>query len=92
MSFSINLIETSNDEMGEDEFKERFGTIVEEIDYERSFWCKAYYPLFLFRRFIYAIILVFLSDYPISQLYLSLVLTILPVKKQKNLIVYFLFN
>lgn len=65
--------------MEKDEFKEKFGTIVEEIEFANSFWCKAYYPIFLFRRFAFALILVSLIDYPIVQLYLSMIGTFLPV-------------
>lgn len=76
----MHLTERNNEEAEDEEFKESYGTIFEDIEYTGSTWCKYYYPLFLFRRFVYAILLVSLNDYPIVQLALSLFVVILPVR------------
>ena len=75
----LKLSETNDEEMEQDEFKEVYGTIIEDLDYAGSLPGKAYYPIYLTRRLLYVFILVMLIDYPVIQLGLVLALVVIPM-------------
>ena len=63
----------------EPEFVEPFGLLIEDLDDEKEFIPRFYYPIFLMRRLTYSIILVTLYDYPVIQLLLITGLLLIPV-------------
>jgi hypothetical protein len=67
--------------MATNDFKESCGTIVESIraDDKSEYLCRAYYPLYMFRRFAFAMIIVVLKAYPYIQLFAITSATLLPV-------------
>ena len=76
---SIRLVETPNELVEQPEFKESYGTIVEEVKICDP-TSKQYYAIYLIRRIVYAFLLISLSDYPTVQLCLTPVITIMPVR------------
>ena len=75
----LRLIETEDEEIRKQDFKEKYGTIVEGISIRGIYWDKAFYPLFLMRRIIYSAILTTMITYPVVQLALCIVLGVIPV-------------
>ncbi len=63
---SLWLVET--EDVGKREFKERYGTIIEELNLNGDFFCRYYYPFYMLRRLFYAITLVGLTEHPLVQL------------------------
>ena len=82
MVVTVRLIENSNIIIMTETFREKYGTIVEglEVRETSSFWKKAFYPLFLIRRFAYALVLSVLMEYPRLQLVVSTFALIIPVR------------
>ena len=78
--FIIFIIsETPNEEITNPKFTNAYGIIVEKIDITKPIIVKAFYPLYLIRRFIYAILLVCMHSYPIYQLVIIIFCLIIPV-------------
>ncbi len=61
------------------EFRERYGTVVEEVKLGGSFMCVYVYPIFIVRRIVYAAILVTMGQHPLVQLYASVLFVLFPV-------------
>jgi hypothetical protein len=80
----LHLIETPDEEMLLKDFKETYGTIVEGIALNSNYWNKAFYPLFLTRRLVYALILITLINYPLLQLIVILGVVLIPVRHDNN--------
>ncbi len=80
---SIRLIETPDETIALPEFKEAYGTIVEEVTCD-SAACKQYYPIYMIRRTAYAFILIALVDYPLVQIVLTPIVTVVPVPSRLN--------
>lgn len=59
------------------EFRDSFGAIIEDVKTEG--YSIFFYPLFLYRRIIYAALVVFLFDYPLLQLIIIITATLAPV-------------
>ncbi len=76
---SLWLVEIPNTELVKPQFKESCGTIIEDIDIYESFMCRYYYPLYLFRRTLYAVVIIVLIDYPMVQLLLIPAFLLFPV-------------
>jgi len=70
-------LELNPDEFENQEFKESYGTIIEDLKSDRK--SVTFYPVFLLRRLIYAALLIILYFYPKIQLILIVVFTIIPV-------------
>jgi len=70
--------EYPKEELCSDAFKDRYGTIIEEIE-EGKYSKRIFYPVYLIIRIIYVLILVTLLDYPILQLILSILFVLFPV-------------
>lgn len=73
------LLETPNDEIVKASFVNSYGTLIEDIAYVKSLAAKFYYPIFLFRRIVYALIVTVLTNYPTIQLLSSIIIVIFPV-------------
>lgn len=63
---SFRLVEKENKELQSPEFEKSFGTIVDDIKVD--VWSVFYYPIFLFQRLLYSVILIFLVEYPFVQI------------------------
>ena len=72
------LIDNQNDVLNSKEFKESYGTMIEDIKTETE--TVFYYSIFLLRRILYSAIVILLIDYPLIQIGLILSLICLPVK------------
>jgi len=70
------LLEIPVNELKEKKFKRVYGTIIEDIDVKG--YGIYYYPIFLFRRLLYALCLIYLYEYPNIQL-IFIILIMLPV-------------
>ena len=73
------LVETPDEEVEKDEFKESFGTLLEEMDLKKDFYCRYYYPLYMMRRIVYSLLLVIGDGYPMIQLIIIPPLLCFPV-------------
>jgi len=67
---SFWLVETPKNELESQEFKDSYGTLCEDLRIEDS--SVFFYPIFMFRRIIYAALLVFIYQFPVLQLWLIL--------------------
>ena len=76
---SARLIEKPDEELETDEFKESYGTIIEDIDLKGDYFSRYYYPIYLIRRLFYALALVVLADHPMIQLWVFPILFVIPV-------------
>ena len=69
------MLEQDIDVLSSNEFKEKYGALMEEINIKAPH----FYPLYLLRRFVYAGLIVFLYEYPIIQLVVIICVTLCPV-------------
>ena len=76
---SMWLIETSDRRIEKPAFKERYGSLIEELDLKRDYFCRYYYPIYMIRRTFYAIALVGADGLPYPQLILIPVFLGFPV-------------
>lgn len=74
---SFYLIELPIDQLKTEEFKDKYGTIIEDVKIEPK--PLFFYPLYLLRRFAYALGLIILYEHPVIQLIVMIIVTILPV-------------
>ena len=79
MTVTLRLLEKESEKLAKEKFTERFGTLTEGIAIERSIYTKGYYGVYMLRRMIYALILVFVYALPTSQLIVCLLVAIMPV-------------
>jgi len=76
----FRLIETPRKLQKSKSFKETYGNIFENLKTRKGkLWTKYYYPFYLIRRMIYAIILITLIDYPYIQIALILFMNSIPM-------------
>ena len=66
-----------HDKLKDEEFKEKFGTAMEGLDPNYASIC--YSAFFVFKRFVFILISLFLFKYPLIQLPVLLILTILEI-------------
>lgn len=79
ITVTFRICETPNVEMRKPCFDKKFGIVRENIEVENPISIRAYYPLYLVRRFLYAFILAALHEYPKLQLWLITFAVIFPV-------------
>lgn len=79
ITITFEICETPNTEMVEQDFDNKYGILKENIEVTNHMAIKAYYPLYLIRRFAYALILAAFHDYPLCQLWLIAFVIIFPV-------------
>ena len=65
------------EELTAESFKKKYGTIIEDVKIESM--TVFFYPLFLLRRFVYALLLILLYEHPNVQLMALIIVTIIPV-------------
>jgi len=70
------LLEVPVKELEKKKFKKLYGTVIEDIDVKG--YGTYYYPIFLFRRLLYALCLIYLYEYPNIQL-IFIILIMFPV-------------
>ena len=73
------MIESPNESLVKLEFKDAYGTIIEGVNVTPGSYSQYYYPIYMIRRMIYAILLVALAEYPKVQLILIPLLLNYPV-------------
>jgi len=73
----MRLIDVSSDKLKSNSYKEEFGAIVEDLKLDHS--SIYFYPLFLLRRLLYSAEIVLFYDYPILQLGLIIITSLLPM-------------
>ena len=81
-NITLFLLEKPIPQLTEESFIEKYGTLIEGLNLttkKRSYWIKAYYPLFLIRRLMYSACLVSFMSYPKVQLFLCFLLLVVPV-------------
>jgi len=77
MPFSILLfLYAKKDELFSHHFSMKFGTLYEEFN-PRSSSAVIFYSVFLLRRFILALSIIYLPDYPIQQIQLFIMISVL---------------
>jgi len=77
---SFHLVEKSSSVLETNEFKETYGNIVEDLKVKKGrLWPRYYYPIYLIRRLVYAVVLIVLIDYPFIQLWLIIFVTTIPI-------------
>lgn len=80
----IRLVETPNEDVAQAEFKDSYGSITDDVRIE-SAACKQYYPIYMIRRIVYALILIALAEYPVIQLIIVPIVVVVPVCARKRL-------
>ena len=80
MTITLWFAEIPESVMDVDEFRCTYGSLIEDINMKGGYACKCYYPFYMLRRMIYAIILVVLEDYPTLQIGLITVVLNIPVR------------
>ncbi len=77
----LQLVELPQETLSSQEFKETCGTVLEELKSKDEFpyGCRAYYPVYMFRRIVFAAFIVFLDPYPYVECVMLIVFTIIPV-------------
>ena len=82
-SITIFLLERPASQLTQIEFTKHYGTLVEGLNLSgsraRTYWIKAYYPLFLIRRLFYSSCLVALMSFPKVQLLFTFIFLVVPV-------------
>eukprot|EP01022_Parablepharisma_sp_SALTPOND_P000759 TRINITY_DN104_c0_g1_i1.p1 TRINITY_DN104_c0_g1~~TRINITY_DN104_c0_g1_i1.p1 ORF type:complete len:558 (-),score=49.25 TRINITY_DN104_c0_g1_i1:6073-7746(-) len=73
------LTEMKNSVVAGEEFKEKYGTLIEGIKVGKSFSGRMFTFIFLYRRLLYALVLVIAQEYPLFQLIFSVFFLFLPV-------------
>lgn len=71
-------METPDKEIATPEFKETYGMLIENIPEKEPYHKRIYYPIYLFRRFIYMCVIVLFFEYPLFQIW-TIILTTVPV-------------
>jgi hypothetical protein len=79
MAVTLRLLEKEAEKLSKEKFVEHFGTLTEGIAIENSVYAKGYYGVYMLRRMAYAVILVFAYALPTPQLFLCLIVAIIPV-------------
>jgi len=74
---SFELLEVPLENLKQSYFKERYGTLMEGMNKKR--FSPFYYPLFLFRRLIYSLLLIVLYENLNIQLLAIIIITLIPV-------------
>jgi len=75
----FQLLEVADQVQKSAKYTESYGTLIEDLQINSDYLKKTYYPLYLYRRLIFASILILLVEFPFVQLALILLITILPV-------------
>ncbi len=72
--------------MADKEYKESCGTIVEGLKSGEGllYYAQAYYPIYMFRRLLFALIIVVCPGYPYLQLFLIIGVAIIPVSSYSH--------
>lgn len=70
-------VESKRKILKSDEFKASYGAVIDDIKLKG--YAIYFYPLYLYRRLIYAGLIIILFDYPEIQLILIIILNIIPV-------------
>lgn len=76
---SFNWVEKETDDLESEEFKDSYGAIIENIELEKSGPSRFFYPLYLYRRLLYAAVLLFLIKYPLVQIVVIMAALVVPV-------------
>ncbi len=76
----ISLLERRSRRLMKESFKERYGTLIEELRLKGNSFRKKYNAVFLLRRLIYSLLLVGLYTQTRLQLLLCLLVAIVPVQ------------
>lgn len=74
---SFELVERDENVLVSYQFETTYGTIIEDVDVKGH--GLYFYPIYLFRRLIYPLIVIFLYEYPLTQIILVIAIIILPV-------------
>jgi len=75
---TLFIVETESIIIETQEWKEKYVTILDEIDINSEFNNRYYYHFFMLRRIFYAMILVILNEFPLIQLSLMQILLNIP--------------
>jgi len=86
---SFHWVENEATLLAKEEFTDTYGSIIEDIRATDN--SVFYYPLFLYRRLIYAALVIFLLDYSMIQLIAIIVVSLLPVLLILNVDVWISF-
>jgi len=90
---SFYWAEMSVAELKDDSFKDTYGTIIENLKLKGS--AIYFYPFYMARRLVFALCVLIMYEYPVLQLIVMILITIIPVLPHITLrcsFTLFLFN